>query len=235
MIAVISDVHGNFPALCAVLEEADRLGCQRVISLGDVTGYYPEPDKCIDLLVERGAIQLLGNHDSYLVEGTGCPRSRLVSSLLEHQSRVVRPDQVALLATLTSLHEEGDACFVHGGWEDPRDQYLYRVSAEKLSGDWRFYFSGHTHVQILATLGEKTYCNPGSVGQPRDGDPRAAFAVFDGKRIQLQRVPYEIDETAQAMRRAGYDDPRLWENLYIGAQIGGRIDKVEIIEREHAK
>ncbi|WP_342243478.1 metallophosphoesterase family protein [Pseudomonas sp. OTU5201] len=235
MIAVISDVHGNFPALRAVLAEADRLGCSRVISLGDVTGYYAEPEKCIDLLVARGAIQLLGNHDGYLTEGTGCPRSRLVSSLLEHQARVVRADQLALLASLSSLYEEGDACFVHGGWEDPRDQYLYRVSEDKLTGDWRFYFSGHTHVQVLATLGTKTYCNPGSVGQPRDGDPRAAFAVFDGSEVRLQRVAYDVDETVQAMRRAGYDEPRLWENLYIGAQIGGRVDKVEIIERENAK
>lgn len=235
MIAVISDIHGNFPALRAVLAEADRLGCTRVISLGDVTGYYAEPEKCIDLLVERGAVQLLGNHDGYLVEGTGCPRSRLVSSLLEHQVRVVRADQIERLAGLTSQYEEGDACFVHGGWEDPRDQYLYRVSPEKLSGPWRFYFSGHTHVQVLADVGGKTYCNPGSVGQPRDGDPRAAFAVFDGIRIDLHRVAYDIDETAAAMRHAGYDEPRLWENLYIGAQIGGRIDKVEIIEREHTK
>ena len=66
-------------------------------------------------------------------------------------------------------------------------------------------------------------------------NPRAAFALFDGSRIVLQRVAYDIDETVAAMRRAGYDEPRLWENLYIGAQIGGRIDKVEIIEREHTK
>lgn len=235
MIAVISDVHGNFPALRSVLAAADRLGCTRVISLGDVTGYYAQPDKCIDLLAERGAVQLLGNHDSYLVEGTACPRSRLVSSLLEHQAQVVRRDQVEMLAGLSSQYEEGNACFVHGGWEDPRDQYLYRVSPDKLSGPWRYYFSGHTHVQVLASLGEKIYCNPGSVGQPRDGDPRAAFALFDGTSIVLQRVAYDIEETAAAMRSAGYDEPRLWENLYIGAQIGGRIDKIEIIDREHTK
>lgn len=235
MIAVISDVHGNFPALRAVLAEVDRLGCTQIISLGDVTGYYAEPEKCIDELVQRDAVQLLGNHDGYLVDGTGCPRSRLVSSLLEHQARVVRRDQIELLSGLTSQYEQADACFVHGGWEDPRDQYLYRVSPDKLIGPWRFYFSGHTHVQVLATLGEKTYCNPGSVGQPRDGDPRAAFAVFDGAQISQQRVAYDIDETVAAMRRAGYEEARLWENLYIGAQIGGRIDKVEIIQREDTK
>ncbi len=229
MIAVISDVHGNYPALCAVAAEADRLGCTRIISLGDVTGYYAEPDKCIDLLVGREAVQLLGNHDEYLVSGSGCSRSRLVSSLLEHQRRVVRADQVEHLSTLTSFHVEGEACFVHGGWEDPRDQYLYRVSASTLKGNWKFYFSGHTHVQALAKIGEKIYCNPGSVGQPRDGDSRAAFAVYDGSVVSLQRVVYDIDETVHAMHMAGYQDTRLWENLYIGAQIGGRKDVIEII------
>ena len=226
MIAVISDVHGNYPALKAVLAEADRLGCTRIISLGDVTGYYSQPEKCIDLLVQREAVQLLGNHDSYLVEGSGCPRSRLVSSLLEHQRRVVRADQIEYLSTLSSVYSESNACFVHGGWEDPRDQYLYAVSESKLAGEWRYYFSGHTHVQALIYFCEKIYCNPGSVGQPRDGNAQAAFAIFDGSAISLHRVPYDIDETVAAMRQAGYQDPRLWENLYLGAQIGGRIDRI---------
>lgn len=228
MIAVLSDVHGNFPALQAVIAEADRLGCERIISLGDVTGYYAEPQRCIELLSRRNAVQLLGNHDAYLVEGTGCPRSRLVSSLLEHQRKVVTAEQVAQLSTLSSAYQEGAASFVHGGWEDPRDQYIYRVSRELLKGDYRFYFSGHTHVQIVAQLGDKTYCNPGSVGQPRDGNPHAAFALFDGEQIHLQRVPYDIDATVRAMQDAGYSEARLWENLYIGAQIGGRIDQVII-------
>ncbi|WP_443190533.1 metallophosphoesterase family protein [Pseudomonas indica] len=235
MIAVLSDVHGNFPALRAVLAEIDRLGIERIVSLGDVTGYYAQPDKCIDALRRRNAVQLLGNHDAYLVAGTGCPRSRLVSSLLEHQRKVVSAEQVAWLSTLSSRYDEGEATFVHGGWEDPQDQYLYRISPTSLPGPWRFYFSGHTHVQVVAEVAGKTYCNPGSVGQPRDGDPRAAFAVFDGAKVRLQRVAYDIEETAQAMREAGYDEARLWENLYLGAQIGGRIDKVVIDDEAGAR
>ena len=230
MIAIISDVHGNYPALQAVLSEATRLGCRRVISLGDVTGYYAEPDKCIDLLLKWQAIQLLGNHDEYLVEGSGCPRSRLVTSLLEHQAKVVRDDQLKVLSELSSFYEEGNACFVHGGWEDNRDEYLYKVSSFNLYGSWKFYFSGHTHVQTLAFFKDKIYCNPGSVGQPRDGDPRAAFAIFDGVSISLKRVTYDIEKTIEAMRTAGYTESKLWDNLYVGAQIGGRIDKIEIIK-----
>lgn len=226
MLAILSDVHGNLPALRAVMDEVDRLGCDRIISLGDVTGYYSEPEKCIELLLARDATQLLGNHDFYLISGDGCPRSRLVSSLLEHQQKVVTASQLAFLRSLSSRHDEGDASFVHGGWENPLDQYMYRVSPDKLPGDKRFYFSGHTHVQGVIDFGGKSYCNPGSVGQPRDGDPRAAFATFNGSEITLHRVDYDIAATAEAMRRAGYSDPKLWENLYIGAQIGGRIDKL---------
>lgn len=226
MIAVLADVHGNLPALRAVLDEAERLGCDRLISLGDVTGYYAEPHLCIELLAERGALQLLGNHDSYLTSGTGCPRSRLVSTLMEHQRRVVGPAHLALLAGLAPSHEEGRLSFVHGGWEDPLDEYLYRVGRATLKGDAQVYFSGHTHVQRSIDFGDKFYCNPGSVGQPRDGDPRAAFAVFDGKRARLVRVPYDVEKTAAAMRRAGYTDERLWANLAGGTQIGGRIDRI---------
>jgi len=228
MIAIVSDIHGNLPALRAVLDAAGRLGCDRIISLGDVTGYYAEPGKCIDLLIERGATQLLGNHDSYLVTGTGCPRSRIVNQLLEHQRKAVTPEQVRFLSTLKSRHDEGGNSFVHGGWTDPLDQYLYEISDSSFPDTGERFFSGHTHVQILATVNGKTYCNPGSVGQPRDGDPRAAFATLEGQDIVLHRVEYDIDETVRAMREAGFEESRLWENLYIGTQIGGRRDKIVV-------
>jgi predicted phosphodiesterase len=228
MIAIVSDIHGNLPALRAVLDAAGRLGCDRFISLGDVTGYYAEPGKCIDLLIERGATQLLGNHDSYLVTGAGCPRSRIVNQLLQHQRRAVTPEQVRFLSTLKPRHDENGNSFVHGGWSDPLDQYLYEVSGSSFPDAGERFFSGHTHVQILATVDGKTYCNPGSVGQPRDGDPRAAFATLEDRDIVLHRVEYDIDETVRAMREAGFEEPRLWENLYVGTQIGGRLDKVVV-------
>ena len=119
MIAIVSDIHRNLPALRAVLDAAGRLGCDRIISLGDVTGYYAEPGKCIDVLIERDAIQLLGNHDSYLVKGTDCPRSRVVNQLLQHQRKAVTQEQIQFLSTLKSRHDEGANSFVHGGWTDP--------------------------------------------------------------------------------------------------------------------
>jgi len=228
MIAVISDIHGNLPALKATLKAIDTLGCKRIISLGDITGYYAEPGKCIDILIERDAIQLLGNHDEYLVSGSACPRSKLVSELIIHQRKSVTKKQIKFLSRLNSRYDEDEKSFVHGGWVNPLDQYLYKISSDIFPDDRKYFFSGHTHVQVLATFNSKTYCNPGSVGQPRDGDSRAAFAILDGSEIRLQRVEYDIDATVYAMKKAGFSEKKLWENLYMGAQIGGRIDKVHV-------
>lgn len=231
MIAVVSDIHGNLPALEAVLARIDELGCKRIISLGDVTGYYAQPAECIDLLIERQAIQLLGNHDKYLVDGGGCPRSRMVSGLLKHQERVVTTAQIEFLSGLQSRYDEGNASFVHGGWRDPTDQYIYRVREDLFPPEFKFFFSGHTHVQCRKSLAnDRVFCNPGSVGQPRDGDPRAAFAVFADGNIELHRVEYDVDRTVKAMQDAGYTEARLWMNLYEGAQIGGRVDQITVVE-----
>lgn len=227
MLAILSDIHGNLPALQAVVQAARRLGCERFLSLGDVAGYYAQPGECIDLLRELGALNVMGNHDYYLVSAVDCPRSRTVAQIIAYQRSIVTADQVAWLAQSVALHVEGENCFVHGGWNDPMDEYLYRVDADTVPPRARRLFSGHTHVQTLAVFGDKTYCNPGAVGQPRDGDPRAAFAVLDGEDIRLERVEYDIARTAQAMERAGFP-PHYAACLYQGAQIGGRVDRVQI-------
>jgi diadenosine tetraphosphatase ApaH/serine/threonine PP2A family protein phosphatase len=227
MIAIVADIHGNLPALRAVIARADGKGCTEIICLGDVTGYYAQPGECIEALRCRGARAILGNHDWYLTSGTSCPRSKTVSGLIDYQRSMVTPDQLAWLKALPQTLRENGNWFVHGGWNDPIDEYLYTISALRLPGDRGAFFSAHTHVQTLARFSKKTYCNPGSVGQPRDGDPRAAFAIVGGDEILLERVEYDIDETAYAMDAAGFPR-RLYECLYSGAQIGGRIDKVTI-------
>src|SRR5438067_8393922 len=102
MIALISDVHGNYPALHAVLEAIDGLDCERIISLGDVAGYYCFLNECIETLRERGIVNLLGNHDQYLLEGTGCPRSDSANRCLAAQMEAVKPGNQEWLAR--SLH-----------------------------------------------------------------------------------------------------------------------------------
>ncbi len=227
-LAIISDVHGNYPALKKVLERIDSLEVDKIISLGDVTGYYAQPNKCINLLREKNAHQLLGNHDMYLINGEGCPRSRLISELLIHQQKDVSKDNISYLKTLKPILNKDSTSFVHGGWNDNLDEYMFKITYEKLVGEHDFYFSGHTHVQIKSTIKDKTYCNPGSVGQPRDGDPRAAFCTFIDNQITLYREEYDIDATILEMKSAGYTNSNLWDNLKQGSQIGGRIDKNKI-------
>ncbi len=229
MLAILSDIHGNLPALQAVVADAKARGCTRFLSLGDVAGYYAQPGACIDLLRELGAPNVLGNHDSYITLDQNCPRSRVVTQIINYQKSTLRADQVDWLKGSHDFIREDGCLFVHGGPEDPRDQYLYTISRDKIPAGVRLLFSGHTHVQVLADFGEQRYCNPGSVGQPRDGDSRAAYATLDAGRVLLHRVAYDIDRTAEAMKAAGFE-PFCYENLYKGAQIGGRVDSVSIIQ-----
>lgn len=227
MIAIISDIHGNYPALQAVLADIDGRGCDQVISLGDVAGYYCLINECIETLRNRGITNLLGNHDNYLTTGESCPRSHSANRCLEYQRKVISQENLAFLRQSPTDLKLGDIRLVHGGWRDPLDEYLLRIERsyfEGLSG--RFFFSGHTHVQALVSLGEKTYCNPGSVGQPRDGNPRAAYALFDGEDVTLVRVAYDVDAIAMAMRNAGFSE-RLYDNLYSGTRIGGELTRLE--------
>jgi predicted phosphodiesterase len=234
MIALLSDIHSNLAALEAVLDASHALGCTRIISLGDIVGYHAEPGQCIDVLREHNATNIMGNHDYYLVSGTGCPRSKLVSELTEFQRPLVTREQLAWLAdSIPYLVEDGNY-FAHGGWKDVQDQYLYRVEASDIPPGAANFFTGHTHVQVLFDFDGRRYCNPGSVGQPRDGDPRAAFATLSGDRIELHRVAYDIERTVAQMKKTPFP-PKCYENLYLGAQIGGRIDKVVMIsDREDA-
>ncbi|MDR3636049.1 MAG: metallophosphoesterase family protein [Isosphaeraceae bacterium] len=221
MMAILSDVHGNLPALDAVLRRIDALGCDTVYSLGDVAGYYCQVNECIDLLRERAIPHLMGNHDRYLAAGRACPRSSSANVCLDFQRQAIRPDNLEWLSQAREALTVGDVSMVHGGWLDPVDEYLDRVEADYFRGrPGRFFFSGHTHVQVLVDFGAQTYCNPGSVGQPRDGDPRAAFAWMDRGRITLERVAYDVDSIARAMNEAGFPS-YFYNNLYYGTKIGG--------------
>ncbi|URK88616.1 metallophosphatase family protein [Rhizobium sp. RCAM05350] len=121
---------------------------------------------------------------------------------------------------------DGSTYFIHGGWQDPVDQYLYAIAETDIPEGAETFFAGHTHVQVLLDVKGRTFCNPGAVGQPRDGDPRCVCDVRE-RAYRVRRVDYDIDETAFHMKKAGFP-AKCYENLYIGAQIGGRIDKITL-------
>ena len=222
MIGIISDIHGNYEALRAVLQELDGMHVRRIICLGDIGGYYCQINECCDALRARGIFSLMGNHDWYLASGEGCPRSNSANACLDHQKRVITPVNLAWLASLPSSAEIEGIRIVHGGWNDPIDEYI-NPSAQYFNPlEGNYFASGHTHVPCIWSEGEKTYCNPGSVGQPRDGDPRASFAVWNGKVFELRRVEYAIDKIQNEMCAAGFA-PYFYENLSKGTQIGGKV------------
>ena len=225
MIGIISDVHGNYSALCSVLERLDALGASQVICLGDTAGYYCQVNLCCDALRERNVFSVMGNHDWYLAKAQRCPRSNSANACLDYQASVISPQNLAWLQSLDMQSLQHGVSIVHGGWNDPLDEYLSPSQAYFDALPGCHFASGHTHVQYQWQGEGKHYCNPGSVGQPRDGDPRAAFATWDGQAFALHRVEYDIAQVQQAMAVAGFD-AYFYENLDKGTQIGGRISSV---------
>lgn len=205
---LISDIHGNYEALRQVLSELERMGISEIYCLGDVVGYYSQVNECCEELIKREIPCLMGNHDWYMAGGGFCPRSKSVNDCLIYQRKVIKESNVKWLRSFPVQRKVGNIHMVHGGWADPIDEYLRDPTPEYFSRiEGEFFVSGHTHVQMLHKFdNKKTYCNPGSVGQPRDGDPRAAFAVVDGFEIILHRVEYNMQKVFDLMDAAGFDD-----------------------------
>jgi len=205
-IGIISDIHGNYEALKAVLAELDRLEIGEVYCLGDVVGYYTQVNECCEELIRRGIPNLMGNHDWYMVGGGLCDRSKSVNDCIEYQRKVITEENVDWLRSSAIQRVVDNIHMVHGGWSNPIDEYLEFPEGEyfaRVIGD--VFMSGHTHVQAVHRFGDKVYCNPGSVGQPRDGDPRSAFAVYDGE-FTLHRVEYDMQVVFDLMDAAGFND-----------------------------
>jgi putative phosphoesterase len=225
MIAIISDIHGNYHALIAALKEIDEIGCDQIVSLGDVAGYYCMLNECISELRKRKIINLMGNHDHYLVHSEKCPRSNSANVCLNYQQSTILPENREWLATSPTTLRINEISLVHGGWNNPLDEYITTPDKDYFSRlESSVFISGHTHIQRLHYFGEKIYCNPGSIGQPRDGDPRAAYALIDERQIELRRVAYDIDAMVAAMQAAGFEK-KIYENLYHGLPIGGIVKR----------
>lgn len=218
MIGFISDIHGNYSALCSVLEELDRLKCSTIYSLGDVAGYYPAVNECCEELRRRNIINLMGNHDQYISTGTSCGRSRSVDMAIAYQLRVIEKENLVWLKDSPQYIRTASFFACHGGPDDYIDQYLLSPPYP-LDEETGLFLSGHTHKAVIWKNQDSIYCNPGAVGQPRDGDPRASFATLDDYgQIKIHRVKYDIDATAKLSKEAGFF-PAFYECLYEGVKI----------------
>lgn len=220
MIAILSDVHGNEEALRAVLADCEQRGVSRYWFLGDCVGYGPRPNECSALIRARAEVALAGNHDIACVGGMDISPFRreirtawtLIMDLLDSETR----DWLTGLEPQAHRDAEQSALF-HASPRDPVWEYV--EDGESIKGalsacDSRFIFVGHSHLPfaIFYDGGDTAYhrrdadggwidvsegrwiCNPGSVGQPRDGDPRAAYMIFDPaeNRLAHHRVSYDI-------------------------------------------
>jgi putative phosphoesterase len=205
-IGLISDIHGNYEALRVVLDALNQMQVNEVYCLGDVVGYYSQVNECCDELRKRNIPCLMGNHDWYMAGGGFCPRSKSVNDCLTYQRKVITPENLDWVKSFPLQRKVGPIQMVHGGWADPIDEYLLEPNKEyflKVQGE--IFASGHTHIQGLYHFDNVTYCNPGSVGMPRDNDPRAAFAVYDGT-FSMFRLEYDMQRVFDLMDMAGFSD-----------------------------
>jgi putative phosphoesterase len=216
-LGVISDLHGNRVALDAVL--ADMPGVDRLVCAGDVVGYNPWPADCVAAVRERGIPTVMGNHDRAVAADSSFGFNSMAQAGVAYARDHLADDALAWLAALPDERTllDGAVKIVHGHPDDP-DRYTYPADfAPGLLGGEELLVMGHTHVQHHAVFAEGIVVNPGSVGQPRDGDPDAAYAVvdLDAREVEEHRVPYDIDRVVDAIDAAGLPE-RLGQRLYEG-------------------
>ena len=204
-VGVISDVHANRVALRAVLE--DMPDVDRLVCAGDVVGYNPWPADCVDVLRDRDVPTVAGNHDRAVVTGAGFGGNGMAHAGVEHARQALDDDRLAWLEGLPAERRVlgGRLKIVHGHPDDP-DRYTYpAMFSGRLLDDEDVLVMGHTHVQHHERYDDGVVLNPGSVGQPRDDDPRAAYAVVDlgALTVEEHRVEYDVDRVVEAVEAAG--------------------------------
>jgi diadenosine tetraphosphatase ApaH/serine/threonine PP2A family protein phosphatase len=232
IIALLSDVHGNLEALNACLKHADESGVDGYAFLGDFVGYGADPQAVVDIVAKRaseGAVVVKGNHDE-AVERTPRYMNDSVRAVIDWTRNALSAEAKAFLAALPLCVRESDMCFVHASAAAPeRWDYIDSPAAAQRSieaAHTPYTFAGHVHEQELyfevaprrARFFRPLRGSPvpvgrhrrwlaivGSVGQPRDNDPAAAYAQFDAQRerITFHRIPYDHLAAAEKIERAG--------------------------------
>jgi len=231
---IISDIHSNLAAFEAVLADAGSF--DKVWCLGDVVGYGPDPNECVEQLRDLPHVCVVGNHDWATLGNMDTEDFNPDAKKACHWTREqLSPSSLEYLATLPKSLVEEDVTLVHGSPRHPVWEYVLYPSIAEVNFEYfdtRLCFVGHTHVPIIyrrrpenpdqacdtvmpslddpLVLGEeRLIINPGSVGQPRDGDPRASYAIFDSDRkrsgltLEYRRISYPIEDTQARMVEKG--------------------------------
>ena len=245
-LAVIADIHSNREALDSVLAQIDREGVEAILNLGDLVGYNASPNECLEMLQGRNVWSLAGNHDLALLEPERAQNFNIIAyEALMWCRQQIRPEFLEFLHGLPLLRKlPGSFLACHGTPGNPDTYIAYHFQGKRVltdlykHSDLRVCFFGHTHRRALwyrdirgkvalrqispATMQlsqeEHYLINPGSVGQPRDGNPEAAYAIFDDEEssIQFKSVPYDVSGAQRRILAAGLP-PYLAERLALGA------------------
>jgi putative phosphoesterase len=211
-ILVVADIHANWPALEAVAQEHYDI----CVCLGDLVDYGLEPIPCIDWVRDNARYCVRGNHDHGVaqnvhINGNGKTGFKYLTSITRAVTRErLSPDYLRYLGRLPVSRavtlNNTRFLLIHASPRDPLDEYapadvsfwqrrLVNIDAEVIC-------VGHTHQPYVLQVGDKLVVNPGSVGQPRDGDPRASYAVIDDYNIELKRVEYPVARTLEAIEQS---------------------------------
>jgi predicted phosphodiesterase len=238
--AVISDIHGNLEAFTEVLADIEPRRVDRILSLGDNVGYGPDPERVLGILREKGIPSIMGNHELGIVDRsfTGW-FNPLARRSLEITRRLLLPSSIEFLEALKASLSTNGALFVHGCPPDSITSYLNEEPDDLLGDlfhdlDEKICFVGHTHVPAMVVFdgwkvrheplfegefelpeGYKCIVNVGSVGQPRDGDNRAKYVIWDDSRksLDLRCISYDIERTVRKILELGFpriNADRLW-------------------------
>ena len=232
--AILGDIHSNLEALNNVLLDIEEKKVDKIFSIGDIVGYGADPSDCIDIAKTKFDLTVLGNHDLALVGGLDLDffSDMAKDAIIWSQGRV-ECDSINFLSELPFIEEYGDMIFAHSSLYQP-EKFNYILSLEDIrksldiQDDKRLSFIGHSHIpaifmvddisgeileirdeDVIVNKKKKRYLiNTGSVGQPRDGDPRASYIYYDDSndKISVERVNYDLEKAASKIVAAGLPD-----------------------------
>lgn len=225
---IISDVHSNLPALEAVIDELNKRKPDKILCLGDTVGYAANPNECCKLVREISDVTVIGNHDSVIA---GLTPLSLFNSVAKEACiwtvQHISPENKRWLEKLPLTRKVDNFVIAHGALSNP-NKWKYVLSLEdaleefSLNNFDKLCFIGHSHIPITFYVRAGRYnlimdskfklesgcryiINPGSVGQPRDGDPQASFGIFDTENMKMEiiRVAYDIERAQRDIIKAG--------------------------------
>jgi diadenosine tetraphosphatase ApaH/serine/threonine PP2A family protein phosphatase len=227
VIAVISDIHGNLEALDAVLEDAKSANVRELICLGDIVGYGADPNGCMERVSAAAKACVLGNHDAAARDLSQAENfNEIAREAIRWTQEQLTAENLERLNVLPFEFIQGEARYVHASPDNPSAWHYILTEQEA----WNAFeacpeplcFVGHSHVPLRVVLaggrlevleaatlelrdGARALVNVGSVGQPRDGDWRAAYALFDpeGRRVTARRVEYDLRKASSKILQAG--------------------------------